>query len=313
VNNPVVIHVEKCIGCGLCIDVCPASQLVLQDDKAIVSGTKCIACGHCGAICPNEAVVVPDLDNVEEYATLQISTKWLPYGQYDVASLVSLIRSRRSCRRFLDTPLDLVILKDLTQIGVAAPSGTNSQAWTFTIFPDRSAVLQLLEEVRHFFQRLNKLARMPLLRVISRLGNGELDKYYRQHWESVEKALAEWKESGKDQLFFNAPAVILVGCKPGASTPAEDALLATQNILLAAHSMGLGTCLIGFAVAALKRDPKIQKRIGVPKDEVIHAVIAIGRTDRTFCRITKRKKAITRIVTVGNQESCENQNRREAP
>ncbi len=140
-NNPVVIHVEKCIGCGLCIDVCPVSQLVLQDDKAVVSGTKCIACGHCGAICPNEAVVMPDLDNVEEYATLQISTKWLPYGQYDVASLVSLIRSRRSCRRFLDTPLDLVILKDLTQIGVAAPSGTNSQARTFTIFPDRSAVL----------------------------------------------------------------------------------------------------------------------------------------------------------------------------
>jgi nitroreductase len=252
-------------------------------------------------------------ESAGEYSTLQISTKWLPYGQYDFASLVSLMRSRRSCRRFLDIPLDLAILKDLTRIGATAPSGTNSQAWTFTILPDRSAVLQLLDEVRHFFQRLNRLARIPLLRAISRLGNGELDKYYRQYYGPIEQALTDWQESGKDQLFFNAPAVILVGSKPGASTPAEDALLATQNILLAAHAMGLGTCLIGFAVAAMKRDPKIPKCIGVPKDEVIYAVIAIGRTDRTFCRITRRKKTGTRILTAGSQGACENRRQGEAP
>ena len=42
--------------------------------------------------------------------------------------------------------------------------------------------------------------------------------------------------------------VRFVATAPGASSPKEDALLASQNILLAAHAMGLGTCLIGFAV-----------------------------------------------------------------
>jgi nitroreductase len=90
------------------------------------------------------------------------------------------------------------------------------------------------------------------------------------------------------------PAV--VGSETGASTPAEDALLATQNILLAAHAIGLGTCLIGVATAALERDKNIRKGIGVPEEEVIHAVIAIGHTDQSFCRITRKKKARTRIV-----------------
>ncbi len=311
--SPVVIDIKKCIGCGHCVEVCPVSHLVLDEARPRVLGTKCIACGHCVAICPNEAIALSGLDDgVAEYATFRIAKDWLAYGKYDVASLVSLMRSRRSCRNFLKTPVDLALLEDLTQIGVAAPSGTNCRSWMFTILADRAAVLQLIEEIRQFFQRLNNLARRPLLRFLSRLAKGKLDEYYRQHFESVEKALADWHQSGKDQLFFNAPAVIVVGSRPGASTPAEDALLATQNILLAAHCMGLGTCLIGFAVAALKRSPKIRESIGIPKEEAVHAVIAIGHTDRSFHRITGLKKADRRI-RVGNRDASDSRLSEEVP
>ncbi len=54
-------------------------------------------------------------------------------------------------------------------------------------------------------------------------------------------------EKGKDLLFHGAPAAIIVASKEEASCPSEDSLLATQNILLGAHSLGLGTCLVGFA------------------------------------------------------------------
>ncbi len=294
-NDLAVIDVEKCIGCGRCIDICPTSLFTLRDGKSTVAGTKCIACGHCESVCPQEAVRVPLLDeDPVQYATFPIGEEWVPYGTPEIAELVSLMRSRRSCRHFLDTPVDHAVLEDLAQIGASAPSGTNCQAWRFTILPDRPAVVKLLAEVQRFFKRLNRLARMPLVRFISRLGNGELDKYCREHCASVEEALTEWNESRKDSLFFDAPAVILVGSKPGASTPAEDALLATQNILLAAHAMGLGSCLIGFAAAALKRDATIRKRIGIPEEELVHAVIALGYTDTEFHRITRRKKADTR-------------------
>jgi len=292
-NDTVKIDSSTCVGCGRCVKTCPASFLTLQSGKAVATGERCIACGQCEAVCPTAAVKVLALDgSVGDYTTFQIGQEWVPYGKPDLASLVSLMRSRRSCRHFLDTPVDIARLQDLAQIGASAPSGTNCQPWTFTILPDRASVMRLSAEIQRFFVRLNKVARIPLFRLFSR----DLRTYYCKHYASIEKALKEWEETKKDKLFFNAPAIILVGCKPGASTPAEDALLATQNILLAAHAMGLGTCLIGFATAALKRDTNIQKRLGIPEDETIYAVIALGMTDDAYCRITRRKPAVTRIV-----------------
>ena len=57
--------------------------------------------------------------------------------------------------------------------------------------------------------------------------------------------MENFPKSVKDQLFHGSTAAILTGSNPGVSCPAEDAPLATQNILLAAHSIGLGSCLIG--------------------------------------------------------------------
>jgi nitroreductase len=87
----------------------------------------------------------------------------------------------------------------------------------------------------------------------------------------------------------------LIGSSPGATCPKEDALLAAGNILLAAHTMGLGTCLIGYAVAAMAEDRSIQKKLGIPESETIHAAVALGYSDETFQRITGRKQPTIRF------------------
>ncbi|MBM4372879.1 MAG: nitroreductase family protein, partial [Deltaproteobacteria bacterium] len=90
-------------------------------------------------------------------------------------------------------------------------------------------------------------------------------------------------------------AVILVGSSPGASCPAEDALLASQNILLAAHAMGYGTCLIGFVVEAMRSDPRIARVLGIPREERVHAVIALGRSAERYRRAAGRRKVVPRV------------------
>jgi nitroreductase/NAD-dependent dihydropyrimidine dehydrogenase PreA subunit len=295
-ENKIQIDRDLCNGCGLCVNVCPTGTISLREDKATASGGESIFCGHCEAVCPREAIRIHEIDKeMSQYKTFTTEKQWLPPGKYNTSLLVQLMASRRSCRNFTDQPVERALLEDLMKIGITAPSGTNSQSWTFTILPQKKAVQTFAERVASFFERLNTTAEKTLLRMLLKLiGKGELDAYYHGYYRKVKEAIDEWHGSGKDPLFHGSTAAILVGSKPGASCPAEDALLATQNILLAAHSMGLGSCLIGYAVAAMKKDPSIQRSIGIPAEEEIHAVIALGYPDEVYQRITGRKKVTPR-------------------
>jgi len=295
-ENRIEIDRDLCNGCGLCVTVCPTGTITLMEGKAAVSGADSISCGHCQAICPQEAVRVIAIDEeMSRYKTFTMEKQWLAPGEYSTPALVQLMAYRRSCRCFTDQPVDRAMIEDLVKIGITAPSGTNSQSWTFTILPTRKAVISFAGYIASYFGQLNTTAEKTMFRLFLKLiGKEELDAYYRGYYRKVKAALNEWHGSGKDRLFHGSTAVIIVGSKPGASCPAEDALLATQNILLAAHSMGLGSCLIGFAVAAMKKDPSIQQSLGIPSEEGIHAVIAIGYPDEVYQRVTGRKKVTPR-------------------
>jgi nitroreductase/NAD-dependent dihydropyrimidine dehydrogenase PreA subunit len=295
-ENRIEIDEDLCTGCGLCVTACPTGTLSLRDGKATATGEESIFCGHCEAVCPQGAVRVTAIDEeMSQYKTFTKEKQWLPPGNYHTDLLVQLMASRRSCRHFTARPVERDVLEDLMKIGITAPSGTNSQAWTFTILPARKAVTAFAGHIASYFGKLNAAAEKPLLRLsLKLLGKGELDAYYHGYYRKIKEALEQWYGSGKDQLFHGSPAAMIIGSKPGASCPAEDALLATQNILLAAHSMGLGSCLIGYAVAAMKRDPAIQRAIGIPAEEEIHAVIALGYPDEVYQRIAGRRKVTPR-------------------
>lgn len=293
-----MIDHDLCTGCGLCVQVCPMQTLSIEDGKAEVTGDRSLNCGHCQAVCPAGAVTVGAIDEtMAHFVNFQADDRWLPHGEFDTAQLVRLMASRRSCRNFLDKPVDRSFLEYLVKIACTAPSATNSQLWTFTILPTRAAVLKLAQEVGGFYVKLNALAEKRWLRSFLKLiGKPELDAYYREYYALVKEGLEEFKRTGIDRMFYAAPAAIVVGCRIGASLPTEDALLASQNMLLAAHSMGLGSCLIGMAVSAMRRDRNLQKAVGIPGDETVYAVVALGYPDEFYQRQAGRKKNVIRTV-----------------
>ena len=53
------LDVEKCIGCGMCIDVCPHAVFAIKEEKCkIVDRDACMECGACARNCPTEALSV---------------------------------------------------------------------------------------------------------------------------------------------------------------------------------------------------------------------------------------------------------------
>jgi nitroreductase len=251
------------------------------------------------AACPESAIHIPALDpSQNRFFAFDLDPAWLAPGTgIPTSDLARLICSRRSCRLYKQTPVEKETLQDLIRLAVFAPSGTNSQAWTFTCLTSRSQVLVLGNAIKDFFKRLNKKAENGLLRkALALVGAKTLDHYYRNYYESVKTAILQMETQNRDRLFHGAPAVILIGSSPGASCPKEDALLAAGNILLGAHTMGLGTCLIGYVVGPMAADRSIQKKLGIPASETIHAAVALGYPKETYQRITGRKRPVIRMI-----------------
>lgn len=57
--SSLVLHSEKCIGCGLCTHVCPRNVMEMQNQTAVVVDLDaCMECGACVNNCPSEALEV---------------------------------------------------------------------------------------------------------------------------------------------------------------------------------------------------------------------------------------------------------------
>lgn len=295
----IIIDTAQCTGCGICVEICPSRAIVLRDGRAVSVLKDCFLCGHCQAVCPADAVQLPQRPVQLGLRTMAEGQGAVPPGTTNVSELVALMRSRRSCRKYRSKPVGMAMLEDLVKIGTTAPSGTNSQSWNFIIVLTRADLLVLGGLVADYYRKLNRLAENPLLRFLLRIFGGDgLGRYYRRYSASVAEALRDWDEKDTDRLFHGAAAAILVTGKKAASCPAEDALLATQNILLAAHAMGLGSCLIGFVVEAMRRDAALKKRVGIAADEEIYSVIALGYPAVNYLRPANRQVVVPRILNL---------------
>nr|MBF0223332.1 nitroreductase family protein [Desulfobulbaceae bacterium] len=291
------INHELCTGCGMCIQVCPSNTISMINGKAAVTGSHSMNCGHCESTCPTGAIKVGALKEEFSYRSFRPEDRWLPHGTFEPAQLDRLLRSRRSCRNYTNKQVPLEILYDLINFGITAPSGTNSQQWTFTLVPTREKLIVLGGQVADFFHKLNQKAANPVLRAISKIFyKDRLGKYHQNHYTSVQHGLKDWYIHKKDTLFHGATAAIIIGSKPGASCPQDDALMASQNILLGAHALGLGSCMIGYAVHAANLSATIKPALTIPAEETVYACIALGYPREEYSRLTHRKKPVIRIV-----------------
>jgi len=104
-------------------------------------------------------------------------------------------------------------------------------------------------------------------------GNSQPWRFIVLRSEDMKKKLADTLTWGR--FLSQAPLGIAVTVNPRASShPVEDGAAATQNMLLEAHSLGLGACWIGTYGSGNEESAK--KVLNVPEDDRLLSVIAIG-------------------------------------
>jgi len=91
--------------------------------------------------------------------------------------------------------------------------------------------------------------------------------------KKLRKEIAEAATYGK--FLADAPLGIAVVVDPRASThPVADGAIATQNMLLAAHALGLGACWIG-SYGSVYED-KVKEMLKIPKEKRLLSIISMG-------------------------------------
>ncbi len=53
---PVLVDIEKCTGCGICVPLCPKKAITIRENKAVIEDNSCNECLQCMDECPPNAI-----------------------------------------------------------------------------------------------------------------------------------------------------------------------------------------------------------------------------------------------------------------
>jgi len=291
-----LIDRDSCTLCGACVAECPKRHLSISDGAVRINTGECMLCSHCFCVCPSDSISF-DPKSLKELSFQEIKPAVrMISGPAEAGRIAAVIHSRRSVRKYGKKNPSRKIISDLLEIAVSAPSGSNRQQWEFIVISGREKVMKLAMKIRDFFIAMNRIADNPVLLALSFILAGKkLFNYKKNHIESVKMALQEFKK-GNDLLFHGAPSLLIIHGPTEGSTPLEDSVLASYNIVLIAHSIGLGTCYIGYAVESINRSKKIKRDLGIPPGNRVHVVLSIGYPVKKHIRRALRKPYRTNWV-----------------
>ena len=165
--------------------------------------------------------------------------------------LLEAIYSRRAVRTFAPAPVDKEIICKLIEAAIQAPSAVNTQPWSFTVVRDRALLARISRESKEM--------------VLREPPRGLPAAHFR-----------EILSDSKFDIFYGAPALILISSMTDDHWAVVNCALAAQNLMLAARSMGLGSCWIGFAEGWLRSEGG-KRALDLPQSYLPVAPIIVGR------------------------------------
>lgn len=166
--------------------------------------------------------------------------------------VMEAIKTRRSIRRYKDTPVDDKTIELVLEAARWAPSWKNTQCWRFIVVSDGNMKTELSDT-------LIKVAR----------GDTFVDNPSIEAIRSAPVVIVACAELGKSGFDSGRPVT------DKGDWYMFDVALAMQNLVLAAHSLGLGTVPVGQFDAK-----KVASILGIPEGFCVVVMTPLGYPDQ---------------------------------
>lgn len=170
---------------------------------------------------------------------------------------IKTIYERRAVRKYLDKPVAKEIIEELLDAARMAPSAINKQPWRFYILTNK-------DTIESFSKQITKAAASHYHLAFA---SGIIGKNY--------------------NVFHGAPVVIFITAPKDNAWAPLDIGMCAQNIMLAAKSLGLDTCPVGFG--KFVEDTEAVTKLGMSKKEKVLLSVIVGYGDEAP-EIHKRDK-----------------------
>jgi len=243
-NEPanVIIDIEKCNGCGLCVEVCKDFSFKIVDHKVVQSDTPvfgCIACGHCMMICPSGVIAIEGrtLSPIEMFTLPDKSTA----PTYE--SLLAMLQHRRSIREFKDKEVETEKINKILEAAKTAPMGIPPSDVHVLVLENKAQVHDFAVEFSTFLNSIRWMASNWFMALMRPFWGKANDEMMCSFMKPVFNVYVDGMNKGENWINYDAPLAMYFYGSPY-SDPA-DSIIAATYAMIAGEALGLGTCMIG--------------------------------------------------------------------
>jgi nitroreductase len=158
-------------------------------------------------------------------------------GEIIMNETLKNIKNRRSVRAYQAEQIKEAELQLILEAGMYAPSARNQQSWHFTVIQDKE-----------------------LMNEISKAAQEEYKK-------SNDKFIQQFANNENFHIFHKAPTAVIISGDENSMVAQTDCALATENMLIAAESVGIGSCWVSAAsnIINTKNDAELNNQLCIPK------------------------------------------------
>ena len=286
INNAIInVDLEGCTLCKACVNDCVAGLFYIESDTLhIVDEFEelCILCGHCAAVCPVDVVKIKGHD------TKSTDDIYKTEDMPDFKSFYNLVLKRRSIRQFKDTPVPKELIEKLLDLARFSPTGSNTENVYYTVIKNKETVAKISNYITIKVKRFAETLEDPKGREIikARISKEEFNRVIENLPKT--KNILRTIESGVDFWCWDGELIFIHGDLTigGIST---NSALSAAHIMLAAETLGLGTCSLGYLTFHANQSETIKKIINLPKNHEVGYALTIGYPKVKYKRVPSRK------------------------